>query len=38
LYIVKEVAEKLGGTIWFESMESIGTTFYVIIPVKTNPS
>lgn len=38
LYIVKEVAEKLGGTIWFESMESVGTTFYVIIPVKTKPS
>jgi PAS domain S-box-containing protein len=38
LYIVKEVAEKLGGTIWFESIESIGTTFYVLIPVKTNPS
>lgn len=38
LYIVKEVAKKLGGDIWFESTESIGTTFYVVIPFKTKPS
>lgn len=38
LYIVKEVAKKLGGTIWFESAESLGTTFYVVIPLKTKPS
>ncbi len=38
LYIVKEVARKLGGDIWFESAESLGTTFYVIIPFTTKPS
>lgn len=35
LYIVKEVAEKLGGTIWFESTEGRGTTFHVLVPFKT---
>ena len=38
LYIVQEVARKLGGAIWFESTESVGTTFYVVIPLKTKPS
>ena len=38
LYIVKEVAKKLGGDIWFESQESLGTTFYVVIPFTTKPS
>jgi len=38
LYIVKEVAKKLGGNIWFESKESVGTTFYVVIPLTTKPS
>ncbi len=38
LYIVKEVAKKLGGDIWFESAESLGTTFYVVIPFTTKPS
>lgn len=38
LYIIKEVTKKLGGTIWFESIESVGTTFYVVIPFKTKPS
>jgi PAS domain S-box-containing protein len=38
LYIIKEVSHKLGGTIWFESIEGKGTTFYVIIPFKTKPS
>ena len=35
LYIVKQVAEKLGGEVWFESIESAGTTFYVVLPLKT---
>lgn len=35
LYIVKEVAEKFGGAIWFESEEGKGTTFHVLIPFKT---
>lgn len=38
LYIVREVVKKFGGAIWFESMESVGTTFYVVIPLKTKPS
>jgi len=35
LYIVKEVVQKMGGQIWFESQENAGTTFYVIAPFKT---
>ncbi len=38
LYIIKEVAEKLGGTVWFESIEGKGTTFSVLIPFKTHAS
>ncbi len=38
LYIVKEVAEKFGGTVWFQSTEGKGTTFYVLIPFKTHAS
>ncbi len=34
LYIVKEVVEKMGGKVWFESMDSVGTTFYVVLPFK----
>lgn len=32
LYITKELIEKMGGTIGFESEEGIGTTFYVSFP------
>lgn len=35
LYIVKEVVAKLGGRVWFTSIESVGSTFYVILPFKT---
>lgn len=34
LYIVKEVAEKLGGRVWFDSVESAGSTFYVVLPFR----
>ncbi len=34
LYIVKEVVEKMGGRVWFESIESVGTTFHVVLPFK----
>lgn len=34
LYIVQLAVEKLGGRVWFESIENGGTTFYVSIPLK----
>lgn len=36
LYIVKEVVEKLGGRVWFDSVESVGGTFYVVLPFSSN--
>ncbi|MDB5181886.1 MAG: sensor signal transduction histidine kinase, partial [Candidatus Saccharibacteria bacterium] len=38
LYIVREVATKLGGTVWFTSVEGKGTTFYVVLPYKAKLS
>lgn len=35
LYIVREVVEKLGGRVWFESIESVGTTFYIVLPLRS---
>lgn len=32
LFIIKTLAESHGGRIWFESIENIGTTFYLSIP------
>jgi signal transduction histidine kinase len=32
LYTIKIAVETLGGKIWFESQENIGTTFYVYLP------
>ncbi|MFZ2072336.1 MAG: sensor histidine kinase [Minisyncoccia bacterium] len=29
LYLLKSLVEKLGGKVWFESEEGVGTTFYV---------
>ncbi|MFH1979357.1 MAG: GAF domain-containing sensor histidine kinase [Patescibacteria group bacterium] len=34
LYLCKNIAEKHGGKIWFESKEDRGTTFYISIPRK----
>lgn len=33
LFIVRSIVGKLGGDIWFESEENIGTTFFVTFPV-----
>lgn len=35
LYIVKQVVETMGGRVWFESHEGVGTTFSVVLPIKT---
>jgi len=35
LYITKSIVEKMGGKIWFESAFNKGSTFYVLLPVKS---
>lgn len=34
LYVVKMILNLFGGTVWFESRENVGTTFYITIPLK----
>jgi len=34
LFIAKSIIEKHGGTMWFESTEGVGSTFYFNIPVE----
>lgn len=36
LWICKSLVELLGGSIWFESIENAGTTFYISIPYALN--
>lgn len=32
LYLIKSIAESLGGELWFESQENTGSTFYFTLP------
>lgn len=34
LFIAKEIAERHGGKLWFESKEGEGTTFYLTVPLR----
>jgi PAS domain S-box-containing protein len=36
LYLIKNLAESLGGDLWFESVENVGSTFHFSLP-KVNP-
>lgn len=38
LYLIKNIAESLGGELWFESTEDVGSTFHFTLPHKTHPS
>lgn len=33
LYLCRELAERLGGRLWFESEEGVGSTFFLILPL-----
>jgi len=35
LYVTQSFAEALGGSIWFESIEDVGTTFYAFLPYES---
>ena len=32
MFIVRSIVERVGGSIFFESQENVGTTFYLIFP------
>jgi signal transduction histidine kinase len=33
LYVCRELVERHGGHIWFESAEGVGTTFFISLPL-----
>ena len=35
LYVCRELVERHGGHIWFESTEGVGTTFFITLPLAT---
>lgn len=35
LYLIKSIAESLGGELWFESTENVGSTFHFSVPKDT---
>lgn len=37
LYLIKNLAETLGGDLWFESQENVGSTFYFSLPKESPP-
>lgn len=38
LYLCRELIERQGGRIWFESVEGQGSTFFVALPISNNIS
>ncbi len=36
LYLIKNITERLGGELWFESTENIGSTFHFSLPKDTS--
>ncbi len=34
LYLSRELVERYGGRIWFESSEGVGSTFFVALPLR----
>jgi len=37
LYICRELVERHGGQLWFESEENAGSTFFVTLPLVSTP-
>ncbi|GCE23812.1 hypothetical protein KDK_76120 [Dictyobacter kobayashii] len=33
LYLCRELVERHNGRIWFESVENVGSTFYIALPL-----